>query len=104
MSKQYTINSSFSLSGKGLHTGLNIEATFLPAEENTGIIFKRVDLEGAPEIPAIATYVSATERGTNSGDAFFAPFHLLLPQFLRSGMLVKSYFNVCPLLFILLFS
>jgi UDP-3-O-[3-hydroxymyristoyl] N-acetylglucosamine deacetylase/3-hydroxyacyl-[acyl-carrier-protein] dehydratase len=52
MSKQFTINESFSLSGKGLHTGLNIEAKFLPAAENTGIIFKRIDLEGAPEIPA----------------------------------------------------
>ena len=64
MSKQFTINESFSLSGKGLHTGLNIEAKFLPAAENTGIVFKRIDLEGAPEIPALATYVSATERGT----------------------------------------
>ena len=64
MSKQSTIGNSFTLSGKGLHTGLNIKVNFLPAEANTGIVFKRVDLEQQVEIPALATYVSATERGT----------------------------------------
>ena len=64
MSKQATICQSFTLSGKGLHTGLNIIVKFLPAQENTGIIFRRVDLEEQVEIPALANYVSATERGT----------------------------------------
>lgn len=62
--KQHTISAAFTLSGKGLHTGLSITATFLPADEHTGILLRRVDLEGAPTYPASAQYVSATERGT----------------------------------------
>ena len=88
MSKQFTINKAFSLSGKGLHTGLNIEARFLPAEENTGIIFKRIDLEGAPEIPAIATYVSATERGTvlKKGEAAVSTIEHIMSAFMAHGI------------------
>ena len=61
---QHTIQSPFTLSGKGLHTGLQITATFLPAEENTGVRLCRVDLPGKPTHQALADYVSATERGT----------------------------------------
>ena len=43
--KQKTLKNSFSVSGKGLHTGLNITATFLPAPENHGYKIQRVDLE-----------------------------------------------------------
>ncbi len=88
MSKQFTINESFSLSGKGLHTGLNIEAKFLPAAENTGIIFKRIDLEGAPEIPAIASYVSATERGTvlKKGEASVSTIEHIMSAFMAHGI------------------
>ena len=35
-----------------------------PAEENHGISFRRVDLEGAPEVPALCEYVTDTSRGT----------------------------------------
>ena len=62
--KQKTLKGSFSLFGKGLHTGLVINATFKPAEENTGIRLCRVDLEDKPCYEAIADYVSGTERGT----------------------------------------
>lgn len=62
--KQKTLEQPFTLEGKGLHTGLHITAIFNPAPENFGIIFKRVDLEGQPEIKAIAENVIATERGT----------------------------------------
>ncbi len=61
---QHTLNDSFTLSSVGLHTGLNITATFLPAPENTGICLRRVDLPGQPCYQALADYVSATERGT----------------------------------------
>lgn len=88
MSKQFTINESFSLSGKGLHTGLNIEAKFLPAAENTGIVFKRIDLEGAPEIPALATYVSATERGTvlKKDNASVSTIEHIMSAFMAHGI------------------
>ena len=62
--KQHTLKAPFSLEGKGLHTGLHIHATFLPAEENTGVRICRIDLEGRPTYEAIADYVTATERGT----------------------------------------
>ncbi len=62
--KQRTIAKEFSISGKGLHTGLHIDATFKPAEVNTGYVFKRIDLEGEPIIEAIAENVVETKRGT----------------------------------------
>ena len=61
---QKTINGEFTLSGKGLHTGLEIVARFLPAPENHGYKFKRVDLEEQPVIDALAENVVATNRGT----------------------------------------
>jgi UDP-3-0-acyl N-acetylglucosamine deacetylase/beta-hydroxyacyl-[acyl carrier protein] dehydratase FabZ len=64
MQKQKTLAKSFSLQGKGLHTGLDINITFNPAEENHGYKIKRVDLEGTPVIDALAENVVATQRGT----------------------------------------
>lgn len=61
---QHTLANAFTLSGKGLHTGLQISAKFNPAPDNTGIVFQRIDLPGKPTIPALATHVIATERGT----------------------------------------
>ena len=61
---QKTLNGEFTLTGKGLHTGLEITARFRPAPDNHGYKFKRVDLEGQPEIDALAENVVATNRGT----------------------------------------
>lgn len=61
---QRTIAQSRSLSGVGLHTGVQVEITFLPAEPNSGIRFRRKDLDGMPEIPADVDFVSETARGT----------------------------------------
>lgn len=65
--KQLTLNAPFTLSGKGLHSGLEITATFLPAPENYGYKFRRIDLEGQPEIEAVAENVIETTRGTVLG-------------------------------------
>lgn len=62
--KQLTLNGEFSVKGKGLHTGLEIEATFLPAPENHGYKIQRVDLDGEPVIDALAENVTDTDRGT----------------------------------------
>ena len=69
--KQKTLKGSFSLFGKGLHTGLNLTVTFNPAPENTGYKIQRIDLEGEPIIDAIAENVVDTQRGTvlGKGDA-----------------------------------
>lgn len=64
MQKQQTLAAPFTLEGKGLHTGLNITATFCPSEPNTGYRFQRIDLEGEPIVEAVADNVAATNRGT----------------------------------------
>ncbi len=65
VNKQRTIAKEVSLTGVGLHTGSNVTIKFLPADENHGYAFKRVDLEGTPLIPADANLVVNTQRGTN---------------------------------------
>lgn len=64
MAKQNTLKGSFSLCGKGLHTGLFLTVTFNPAPENHGYKIQRIDLEGQPVIDAIAENVIDTQRGT----------------------------------------
>ncbi len=64
MLKQKTLKDSFSLRGKGLHTGLDITITFNPAAENHGYKIQRIDLEGQPIIDAVADNVVETTRGT----------------------------------------
>lgn len=62
--KQQTLKDCFTLNGKGLHTGAQIEATFCPAPENHGYKIQRIDIEGEPTIDALAENVVATNRGT----------------------------------------
>ena len=64
MLKQKTLKDSFSLSGKGLHTGLDLTVTFNPAPDNHGYKIQRTDLEGQPIIDAVADNVTETTRGT----------------------------------------
>lgn len=64
MFKQKTLKGSFSLCGKGLHTGLNLTVTFYPAPENHGYKIKRIDLPEQTVIDAIAENVVDTQRGT----------------------------------------
>ena len=64
MFKQKTLKGSFSLFGKGLHTGLNLTVTFHPAPENHGYKIQRIDLPEQPVIEAIAENVVDTSRGT----------------------------------------
>ncbi|MCI7579307.1 MAG: bifunctional UDP-3-O-[3-hydroxymyristoyl] N-acetylglucosamine deacetylase/3-hydroxyacyl-ACP dehydratase [Prevotella sp.] len=68
MMKQTTLKGSFSLCGKGLHTGLSLTVTFNPAPENHGYKIQRIDLEGMPVIDAIAENVIDTQRGTVLGN------------------------------------
>ncbi len=65
--KQTTLRGSFSLCGKGLHTGLSLTVTFNPAPENHGYKIQRIDLLGEPVIDAIAERVIETTRGTVLG-------------------------------------
>ncbi|MBO7466323.1 MAG: UDP-3-O-[3-hydroxymyristoyl] N-acetylglucosamine deacetylase [Bacteroidaceae bacterium] len=64
MEKQHTINQSFTVSGKGLHTGLKLTAEFCPAPANFGYKIQRTDIEGHPIIECLAENVVDTQRGT----------------------------------------
>jgi UDP-3-O-[3-hydroxymyristoyl] N-acetylglucosamine deacetylase/3-hydroxyacyl-[acyl-carrier-protein] dehydratase len=65
--KQKTLQNSFTLSGIGLHTGLDIVVTFHPAPEDHGYKIKRIDLDGQPIIDLLAENVVNTQRGTVIG-------------------------------------
>ena len=65
--KQKSLKGSFSLCGKGLHTGLSLTVTFNPAPENYGYKIQCIDLEGMPIIDAVAEHVVDTQRGTVLG-------------------------------------
>ena len=64
MQKQVTLNDSFTVKSKGLHSGKVITATFCPAPENYGYKMQRIDLEGSPIIDCLADKVVETTRGT----------------------------------------
>lgn len=62
--QQKTLKAPITFTGRGLHTGVDVKMTVLPAEENYGIKFKRTDIEEQPEIPALCDFVSDTSRNT----------------------------------------
>lgn len=61
---QITLAKDVCLNGIGLHSGKEIELNLRPAPENSGFIFRRVDLDPVEEIPALSCFVSKTERST----------------------------------------
>jgi UDP-3-O-[3-hydroxymyristoyl] N-acetylglucosamine deacetylase/3-hydroxyacyl-[acyl-carrier-protein] dehydratase len=61
---QQTLNRPASFSGIGLHSGNRVNMTILPAPANSGVRFRRVDLDGKPEIEARIENVSETTRST----------------------------------------
>lgn len=64
MLQQQTLREPISYAGIGLHSGNRVNMTILPAPPNTGLRFRRVDLEGKPEIEARIENVSDTTRST----------------------------------------
>jgi len=88
MSKQNTIKQAFTLTGKGLHSGLEITLTFVPAPENHGIKIKRIDLPEQPVMDAVAEYVSETTRGTvlKKGDVLVSTIEHVLSALYALGI------------------
>ncbi len=86
--KQTTLKSSFTLSGKGLHTGLEISAEFCPAPEGHGYKFQRVDMEEQPIVDAVAENVKSTNRGTviGRGDALIGTIEHSLAALYAAGV------------------
>ncbi|MCH7565154.1 MAG: bifunctional UDP-3-O-[3-hydroxymyristoyl] N-acetylglucosamine deacetylase/3-hydroxyacyl-ACP dehydratase [Gemmatimonadetes bacterium] len=62
---QKTVLRSVSVEGIGVHSGEPAVLTLRPAEPDTGVRFRRVDLDGTPEIPADLAHVAATDLGTS---------------------------------------
>jgi UDP-3-O-[3-hydroxymyristoyl] N-acetylglucosamine deacetylase / 3-hydroxyacyl-[acyl-carrier-protein] dehydratase len=62
---QHTIKEELTISGAGIHTGKSVNMRVVPAEPNTGINFKRVDLPGQPVVKADVDNVVDTTRSTN---------------------------------------
>jgi len=62
--QQQTLAKPASFSGIGLHSGNKVEMTLLPAPPNSGITFRRVDLDSRAEIPAQVGNVAETDRST----------------------------------------
>ena len=85
--KQCTVKHKFELQGIGLHTGVNIKITCHPSDIDTGVVFKRIDIDGEPTIPASITHIDSTYRSTciKKGDVFIHTIepvsytHLTLP-------------------------
>jgi UDP-3-O-[3-hydroxymyristoyl] N-acetylglucosamine deacetylase/3-hydroxyacyl-[acyl-carrier-protein] dehydratase len=62
--KQHTLGMAVSISGTGLHTGINVDMTLKPANPGFGFQFQRIDLPGMPVIKADCDLVTETSRGT----------------------------------------
>ncbi len=68
MLKQRTLSSIVKASGVGLHTGEKVQIALKPAAQNTGIIFRRIDLDPVQQIEALAENVTDTMLGTSIGN------------------------------------
>lgn len=78
--KQRTLKEAVKLSGVGLHTGEKVTIEILPAKENHGYKFQRIDLDGEPTIKADCDLVVATDRGTTleeNGARVYTTEHVL---------------------------
>ena len=85
---QRTIRNSIRATGVGLHTGRRVLMTVRPGLADTGIVFQRIDLPGAPDIPARASNVGETTLGTTlvHGEAKVSTVEHLLSAFAGLGI------------------
>ena len=88
MVKQRTLKNSIRAAGVGLHTGQKVFMNLRPAAPETGIVFRRVDLDEPVEIPAKAHLVGDTTLGTSlvSGDVRIATVEHLLSALAGLGI------------------
>lgn len=68
MSSRHSISERVTLEGIGLHLGRTCRLTFVPAAGGTGVVFRRIDLAGSPEIPAHVDQAVVSERRTQLAD------------------------------------
>jgi UDP-3-O-[3-hydroxymyristoyl] N-acetylglucosamine deacetylase / 3-hydroxyacyl-[acyl-carrier-protein] dehydratase len=63
-----TIAATATLEGVGLHLGVPCRLTFLPASVGAGVVFRRTDLPGSPEVSARVEHAVLSERRTQLGE------------------------------------
>ena len=85
---QRTLTNPIKATGVGLHSGRQIKLNLFPAEEDTGIIFRRIDLDPQVEIKAIVNNVGATTLATTlvEGDTQIATIEHLMSAFAGLGI------------------
>ena len=88
---QKTIGKSVSVDGIGVHSGAAATLTFLPGEPNSGVLFRRTDLDGAPEIPVDLDHVCGTELGTSLGEG---EVRVMTVEHLMAALAAKGVDNV----------
>jgi UDP-3-O-[3-hydroxymyristoyl] N-acetylglucosamine deacetylase/3-hydroxyacyl-[acyl-carrier-protein] dehydratase len=86
--KQHTLSANISISGTGLHTGVLVDMTLIPANPGFGIQFQRVDLPNKPIIKADCDLVTDTSRGTTLqvGDAKVSTVEHILAALVGMGV------------------
>ena len=86
--KQNTIEREVTISGKGLHTGVEVKLTFKPAPEDFGFKFKRIDIDGHPVIDANVSKVKGTSRGTvlKDGDIVISTIEHVMAALIGMGV------------------
>lgn len=85
---QRTLTNPISATGVGLHSGRQIKLNLFPADEDTGIIFRRIDLNPQVEIKAIVDNVGATTLATTlvEGETQIATIEHLMSAFAGLGI------------------
>ena len=85
---QRTLTNPIKATGVGLHSGRQIKLNLFPADEDTGIIFRRIDLDPLVEIKAIVNNVGATTLATTlvQGDTQIATIEHLMSAFAGLGI------------------
>ena len=86
--KQHTLAKAVSISGTGLHTGIQADMTLNPAEPDFGVQFQRTDLPGKPVIKADCDLVTDTSRGTTlqKGETKVSTIEHLLAALVGTGI------------------
>lgn len=93
-SVQCTLAHAISCVGTGLHSGAQVRMTLRPAPEDTGVVFRRTDLEGAPVIPARYDAVVDTRLSTVIANGEGSPVRVATIEHLMAALHANGIDNV----------
>lgn len=94
--KQYSLKESITIQGIGLHSGQASNLTLKPAPADTGIVFRRSDIENAENIPAIYDNVCDTQNCTclKKGGSIISTIEHLMAALYTAGI-DNAYIECC---------